>query len=144
MNIDILKRIAFIILQCTWGIGATLIGAIVFMIYADCPHDMYRCAVDTRWKRRGSGLGLGLFIFTPDDDSEYTRELRVHEYGHSIQSIILGPFMLIVGIVSVTWNMLPYFRRRRSILRIPYTSCFVERWASMLGEAVTGEKALHD
>ncbi|MBR2547375.1 MAG: hypothetical protein IKF07_04205 [Eubacterium sp.] len=140
---DSIKRILFILLQCTWGIGATLIGFIVFLRYIKSPHVMYHGVVDTRWDSKENGLGLGLFIFTPDDDSPGTQELRVHEYGHSIQNIILGPFMLIAGIISVVWYRLPYFRKLRKKGRIPYTSCPVESWASALGEAALGEKALH-
>ena len=139
-----MKRVLFILLQCTWGIGATLIGLIVFLIYHRCRHTLYRGVVDTRWNKPGRGLSLGLFIFTPEGDAGYSEKLRVHEYGHCIQSIVLGPLMLIPGIISVTWNNLPYFVKLRQRKHIPYTSCFVESWASRWGERFTGEKAIWD
>lgn len=139
-----MKRFLFILLQCTWGIGATLLGLIVFLIYRGCRHTIYHGAVDTRWDKPGMGLSLGLFVFTPEGDSGYSEELRVHEFGHCIQSLFLGPLMLVVGVISVTWNKLPYFRKLRERKDIPYTACFVESWASRWGELATGERAIWD
>lgn len=106
-----------------------------------CEHQFYRCCIDTKWNAKG-GLSLGLFIFTPKDEVENAQLIRVHEYGHTIQSLVLGPFMLFVGIISVAWGDLPYFRRMRWEKHVPYTACFVEYWASKWGELVTKEKAI--
>ena len=138
-----MKRALFIIIQCTWGILQTIIGAVVFLAFADHPHRSYRCAVDTSWER-SDGMSLGLFIFTPRGDNEYTEKLRVHEYGHSIQSLVLGPLYLIICIISVTWSNLPAFEELRRDKGVPYTACFVESWASRWGEWITGEKAFWD
>ncbi len=54
---------------------------------------------------------------------------------------MLGPLYSVVGIISVVWASLPYFRKLREQKGIPYTACFVEKWASWLGEKVTGEQA---
>ena len=136
-----LKSILVMILQCTWGILQTLMGAVVCLRLGNCPRKIYRGCIDTRWNKRG-GMSLGLFIFTPNEDTERAQLVRVHEYGHCIQSIVLGPLYLIVGLISVTWANLPYFRKLRQEKNIPYTSCFVESWASKWGEWVTGEKAI--
>lgn len=138
-----MKRLFFVIIQCTWGILQTLIGAVVFLAYISCPHQSYRCAFDTRWNRP-DGISLGLFIFTPDKDTAYSNMIRVHEYGHCIQSLLLGPLYLFVCIVSVIWMHFPYFRSIREKKHLPYTSCFVESWASKWGEWITGDNALWD
>ncbi|MBP3273090.1 MAG: hypothetical protein J6M17_12840 [Ruminococcus sp.] len=53
------------------------------------PHSFYHGAVETGWNSRYGGLSLGLFIFTPGKaDSEYRSAVRVHEYGHCVQSFI--------------------------------------------------------
>lgn len=78
---------------------------------------------------------MGLFIFTPKDGVENAQPIRVHEYGHTIQSLVLGPLMLFVGIVSVAWGSLPCFVRLRREKSVPYTACFVEYWASKMGRA---------
>ena len=138
-----MKRILFMLLQCTWGIGQTLIGFLFFLIYIRCPHKLYRGCIDTRWNSR-SGLSLGLFIFTPDESIGDSEEIRIHEYGHCLQSVFLGPLYIIVGIISVSWARMPYFERMRREKKLPYTACFVESWASRLGEWLTGEKAIWD
>ena len=103
----------------------------------DCAHQVYRCCIDTntKWNARG-GLSLGLFIFTPKDDVENAQPIRVHEYGHTIQPLVLGSLMLLVGIVCVVWGgNLPYFARLRREKGVPYTACFVEYRASKMGRA---------
>ena len=111
-----------------------------FIANRKCEHQWYRCCIDTKWNARG-GLSLGLFIFTPKDDVPNSQLIRVHEYGHTIQNLVLGPLMLFVGIISVIWGNHPYFARKRE-QGVPYTACFVEAWASKWGELVSGEKAI--
>ena len=137
-----IRYIAVILLQCTWGIGATLIGLFFFLKNIKKPHRMYRGSIETVWNSSRSGLSLGLFIFTPDADPDYHDKVRVHEYGHCMQSIVLGPFMLIVGILSAVWGSHPYFVRMRKEKNIRYTSFFIEAWASRWGEIVTKEVAI--
>ena len=90
-----------------------------------------------RLAHQGGQLG-----FTPNEETERVAKVRVHEYGHCIQSIVLGPLYLIVGLISVTWANLPYFRKLRREKKVPYTACFAESWASKWGEWVTGEEAI--
>ncbi|MCR5829070.1 MAG: hypothetical protein K6F93_01800 [Lachnospiraceae bacterium] len=139
-----MRKFLFVILQCTWGIGATLVGLVFFIKNRKCPRHRYRGAVDIRWNNPYGGLSLGLFIFTPNVESEHAEQVRVHEYGHCIQNIVLGPLMLIVGAISVIWANHPHFVRKRREQNIRYTSCFVESWASKWGEAVTKKKAVWD
>lgn len=136
-----MKKILFMSVQCTWGIVQTLMGAVVFFKLLRCPHKVYRGCIDTSWDS-GGGMSLGLFIFTPNNETDRAEKVRVHEYGHCIQSIVLGPLYLIVALISVIWANLPYFVKLRREKQIPYTACFVESWASRWGELVTGEDAI--
>ena len=137
-----MKKILFVVLQCTWGVLQTLLGAIICLKHSDCPRKIYRGCVDTRWKGKG-GMSLGLFIFTPQEESEHAAQVRVHEYGHCFQSLLLGPlYLLLVGLPSITWANLPYFRKLRKEKGVPYTALYCESWASKLGELVTGEAAV--
>ena len=140
-----MKKTLFILLNCTWGALTTLVGLVAFLLMRKkYPHTTYRGCIDTRWDTR-TGLSLGLFIFTPRDEISGNQEIRVHEYGHVIQSVVLGPLFLIPGFISLAWANLPYYirlRRKRPELR--YTSCFVESWASKWGEKITGENAIWD
>jgi len=137
-----LKKVLFIIFQCTWGLPQTLLGAIIFLKHVRCSHSVYRGCIDTKWNSHG-GMSLGLFIFTPKEEDSRTGQVRVHEYGHCIQSLLLGPlYLIVIGLISYTWANLPYFRKRRREKKIPYTACFVESWASKWGELVTREDAI--
>ncbi len=135
-----MKHLLSILLHCTWGLPQTLLGLMIFLINRGSPHSFFRGVVDTRWNSRG-GMSLGLFIFTPPEEYSRSQPVRIHEYGHTIQSLILGPlYLVIVGIPSYLWANLPVFRRMRKLRNIPYTSLFVESWASRLGERATGER----
>ncbi len=135
------ETVVVIFLQCTWGIIPTLLGAVFFLIFRKNPHRMYRGCIDTQWDAR-CGLSLGLFIFTPMDETRDSGKIRVHEYGHCMQSIVLGPLFLVPGIISLLWGRMRYFEKLRREKKLPYTACFVEAWASKWGELVTGEEAI--
>ncbi len=136
-----MKKVLFVFVQCTWGILQTLVGAVFFLKLRHCPHRFYRGCIDTQWDTRG-GMSLGLFIFTPRDDLRDSEKIRVHEYGHCVQSLILGPLYLLPGIISVVWCRSSYFKRLRREKKISYTACFVESWASKWGELATGQEAI--
>jgi uncharacterized membrane protein len=136
-----MKKWLFIIWQCTWGLPQTILGAIFWWNIRHYPTHFYRGCLQTQWSGKG-GLSLGLFIFTCKEGSPNYEKIRVHEYGHCIQSLVLGPFYLILGLISVCWANIPYFRKLRKEKNIPYTSCFVEGWASKWGELVTKEEAI--
>ena len=136
-----MKRILFVLWQCTWGLPQTVLGAIFWWNIRHYPTHLYRGCIETQWSG-GGGMSLGLFIFTPNEGSPHYEKIRVHEYGHCIQSLVLGPAYLILGLISVCWANIPYFRRLRKEKHIPYTSCFVESWASHWGQLVTKEDAI--
>lgn len=145
-----------IIIQCTWGIIQTLIGLFVFLVNIKKPHSFYRGNIVTKWDTL-SGLSMGLFIFTANENNsellqfaggtqqgltDYANRITVHEYGHTIQSVILGPFMLVVGVVSIIWGSTKRYKNLREKYGVPYTFCWVEHWASSLGEKCTGQPAV--
>ena len=82
-------------------------------------------------------MGLGMFIFISesamaDEHREFT---LMHEYGHTVQSIILGPlFLPVIGLPSLLWAGLPVFLRYRERRGVSYYSFYPERWANFLGE----------
>ncbi len=134
-----MKKILYGILQILWGMPQTLLGFAVFLFHRKAPHVWYHGAVVTEWKFR-TGLSLGLFLFIPGGD--YGKDFLVHEYGHTIQSLILGPFYLFgIGIPSVVWCNLPWCIRYRRKKNCSYQSFYTERWANKLGERITGETA---
>ena len=127
-----MKVLIYRIIQLTWGLPQTLVGFIIFLKYRNCPHHTYKGAIVTNWTQRG-GISLGMFIFVEEriNRQEY---IQKHEDGHTIQSLILGPFyLLIVGIPSFAWANLPYFEEKRRSKHIPYNDFIVEKIADKLG-----------
>ena len=63
------------------------------------------------------------------------------EYGHTIQSLILGPlYLILIGIPSTLWGFL--MAKKRKEKQIPYGAFITEKWANSLGEYVTKEKSV--
>ena len=76
---------------------------------------------------------------------ELSNRLLVHEYGHTIQSLILGPvYLIFIGIPSTLWGFLPNLNKKRRDEKISYFDFFTEKWANSLGEKVTGEKSMEN
>ena len=126
--------------QWTWGIIQTAAGAILYLLNRRAPHFKFHGACVTVWNSVHS-VSLGKFIFISRNtgiDRAYARYLLKHEYGHTIQSLILGPLYLpLIGLPSIIWNRLPYFRNRRYRTGQSYYSVIFERTASNLGERFT-------
>ncbi len=151
-----MRTFLYFLCQCTWGCLQTTPGFITFLLHIQCRHYFYHGAIITEWDNKSS-VSLGLFVFVTNEPyfyeklkDDYTMEdlsqrLLVHEYGHAIQSLILGPLYLIVmGIPSTLWGFLPYCNRKRKNKRISYFSFFTEKWANYLGEKVTGKKSMEN
>lgn len=131
-------QVVYIVLQCTWGGIQSFLGLLLFLYFRKAPYERYYGAVYTKWKL-DSGISLGLFIFAPDKEENWCRQMAVHEYGHTWQSLMLGPFyLIIVGIPSIIWARLPKCIALRREKNLPYSSFYTERWADSLGEKMTG------
>ena len=158
----IFPMIVRIFLHGTWGIIQSTAGFFLFLRYIKYPHSFYRGVIRTAWPMDG-GISLGMFIFTPplpekepakhrtlgngdpttESRQKYCEEVAVHEFGHTFQSLILGPFyLLIVGLPSIVWANFPAIRKMRSKKKMPYTWLFCEKWASLWGEKITKHKAI--
>lgn len=148
-----MKTMLYWLLQCTWGLPQTLLGLIVFLLHSGDRHYLYHGAVITQWRGKSS-VSLGLFVFVTaepyflDKLPQYPRKelsarLLVHEYGHTIQSLILGPlYLVIIGIPSTLWGFLPTANKMRRERQVSYFAFFTEKWANALGERVTGCKSM--
>lgn len=133
-----MKRIMYGILQILWGLPQTLLGFAVFLRFRKAPHFLYHGALVTEWKNR-TGLSLGLFLFIPE--GKKGQDFLVHEYGHTIQSLVLGPFyLLVIGIPSALWCNVSLLVKLRRKKQISYQAFYTERWANRWGEKTTGEK----
>lgn len=124
---SVLKRILITALQLTWGLPQTAAGFIVFLANLKEPHEWYRGAVRTVWKDKTHGVSMGLFIFTCSGGGYHMTE---HEYGHCMQSLLLGPlYFFIIGIPSVIWCNSKKSKVTRAKTGRNYYSYFTEKWA---------------
>lgn len=143
------RAIFFYLLQATWCLPQNIVGAFARIFlrgrsfrYHGSLVTIYRCS--ERTANRIGAFSLSCFIFIPEAwDEEYRRRVVVHEYGHVVQSLMLGPFYLAaVGLPSVIWANRYQKRFTRYASRgVRYTDRFPENEADRLGEKVTGEKA---
>lgn len=133
-----MKTFIFRLWQWTWGIPQTLLGAVLYLVYRKCKHERFHGALVTHWPIQGS-LGVGMFLFighSRNDDQR--KQLLVHEYGHAVQSLILGPlFLPIMGIPSFLWCNIKPCKKLRKEKGVSYYSFYPESTANRLGEAVT-------
>ena len=129
-----MKTILFRIWQIIWGLPQTLLGFLIYLVNLRQPHEKYRGCIVTHWKQRGS-MGLGMFLFLGENPCP---ETLVHEYGHSIQSMILGPlFLPVMGLPSFLWCNIPYFRKMRRDKGVSYYVFYPEKSADWLGSLAT-------
>lgn len=127
----------YILWQCTWGFLQTAAGLAVFLTHFRKKHTFYRGAIVTEWSRE-SGVSLGLFVFVP---AKCSGAFLRHEYGHTLQSLLLGPlYLLVIGLPSALWCSLPRFQKLRSEKRIPYSWLYTEKWADRWGEETAPRK----
>jgi len=143
----------YLLVQCTWGLLQTAAGAAVFLWYRKYPHSFCHGAVVTVYPLYSS-LSLGPFIFLSDKPprdrsgqvprEEIPQRLLVHEYGHTVQSLILGPLYLpLVGLPSALWARLPSCQRKWRG-NVSYFSFFTEKTANSLGELAVKEPSMRD
>ena len=136
-----LKKHAYTAAQWTWGLPQTLIGAALYLAHRKDQHFEYRGARATAWDK-DTGVSLGKFIFVPKSAAKSEDGFLLdHEYGHTIQSLILGPlYLLLVGAPSMMWNRLPYFRNKRRRTGRSYYSAPFESTANRLASKSTKKK----
>ena len=80
-----------------------------------------------------------MFLFL-SERSWTNPQVLVHEFGHAVQSAILGPlFLPVMGIPSFLWCNLPPCRRLRREKGVSYYRFYPESTANKLGAWATGE-----
>ena len=87
-------------------------------------------------KQFNGAISLGLYIISKESMWKYNRtQTREHEYGHTIQSLYLGPLYLpTVGLVSLGWNVVRYMSS--NLRKKSYYSIWPENWADKLGGVI--------
>ena len=143
-----LKSWLYAFWQFTWGLPQNAMGLLVFLVLS--PFGKVRlfhnCIVtDLHVKKNRGGVTFGMFVFlfladeTYKNRPDYVHDLTVHEFGHTVQSMIVGPFWpLIIGFPSVTWaNFVWRFFMHK---KCSYYWLYCEGWANILGCKFSGEE----
>ena len=137
----VLLGIAYWFTQLTWGIIMTIIGAVATLIsvsFLDGKIHRNGYGFITEVKGNWGGVSLGAFalcgsynqILSGYYDKEFYAHIRKHEFGHSIQNMMMGPlFIFIVAIPSG----IRYQLSRAGRLKNPYESIWFERTATEWG-----------
>lgn len=132
-----LKKLLF----WTWCLPQTLVGLILKLItkskkqlfcFNNKIYEIYQTSLNNF-----GGISLGKYIIIENYmNSEYVIK---HEYGHQIQSFILGPlYLLVIGLPSLLWCLfIQDFINRKRVKkgkeRISYYEFYTEKWANKLG-----------
>lgn len=120
-------KIPYTLLHFTWCLPQTLLG----LILRGFGHTHIEWwtggyTVSVGWLHN-SLFSLGRHIFKPS----YAVSLSTmqHEFGHSKQSLILGPlYLIVIAIPGVTWFYIhKWFKLKKS-----YYWFYTEKWANML------------
>lgn len=126
-------------LNFTWGICMTLLGLIatLLMLPFSKPKRYCNCWFVEAGKRWG-GLDLGcMFIIC----KEWNEQTRQHEYGHTFQNAILGPFFIfIIAIPSATRYWIRHFQRKHGKSLKAYDAIWFESSATEIGALATKAK----
>ena len=131
-----MKQFLYNLCQWTWGLPQNLVGGVLYLWYRakGCPHFRYQGASGVIWDRKAGSMSMGRFLFMHPSWTPENRDLLNHEYGHTIQSLMLGPtYLLAVGVPSILWAGLPRFKQMRREGRRSYYSVYPEKQASSLG-----------
>ncbi|MBR4727604.1 MAG: hypothetical protein IK080_06910 [Clostridia bacterium] len=131
----------FYMLQWIWGLPVNLIGLLAFLF---CQLKGWRTEkfgyayiAYVPWK--SGGLTLGLFIFMRENhpNETWTYNTRIHEYGHTWQTLTLGVlYWIVIAIPSFIWcNCFEGYRRKNNK---SYYVFYPEKWANFAGQKATG------
>jgi hypothetical protein len=143
MLVKTLKLIGYWFLSWTWGILITFCGAcgaLFFLIKGKKPKKYKGAFYFEVGGPNWGGVNLGPFFFV---DTKTNLDIVSHEWGHSIQNIIMGPVHVIFSIVSfsryhyrdwITSNKCPEKWRKKYTDLPDYDDFWFEGWATKIGE----------
>ena len=127
------SRALFYLIQFTWGLPVNLVGLAVFLCCRGrCPVRRFHNGIVTLLPGNRGGLSLGIFLFLSVPNADEHPALWAHEYGHTIQCLLLGPlYWPVVALPSLIWcHCFAGWRSRRGL---PYDALYCERWATAWG-----------
>ena len=128
------NRKLYYILSYSWGIIMILVGLFVEAYFKICkiPFEKFGPCRVYRYKDHWGGLSLGHTIIVATDASDHTLH---HEFGHSIQNAMFGPFFVFLALSSaIRYHYFNFKIRKNAHADLPpYDSFWVEGDATKLG-----------
>ncbi len=142
-----LRKILFYFWQFTYALIQNLIGIGMLIVYKakGSRSEWYHHALITYIERKNfGGVSLGMFIFiNKNKTGDDLHDTKIHEYGHTVQSLILGPvWLFVIALPSMIWCGLPALCRLRREKNISYYWLYCEGWSNLCGLFGTKEKFL--
>lgn len=140
----IIRAVLFYIWQFTYALPQNIFGLVMLAIQKSkgAESEWYHNALITYIdKKNFGGVSLGMFIFINSKrDGDQRHDTKIHEYGHTVQSLILGPLWLfVIAIPSVVWCNTPYFVKMRREKGVSYYRAYCEGWSNTCGLWATKE-----
>lgn len=115
-----------------WQLPQNILGLILKIFYPKTEDnnwwqwDDVEITVSSKFR---SGISLGRYIIVNDWNNRY--DVLSHEYGHHLQSEMLGPlYLLAVGLPSIIHNVFCNCEKHDH----DYYDVYPERWATNLGK----------
>ncbi len=128
-----MSAILYYFLQMTWGLALNLTGSVIFMFLKGERHFRYQHALVRYWNIKAC-MAIGMFIFLEKDLEEEEPRLLYHEYGHTVQSAVLGLLYLpLIALPSVIWANSRKMEEYRKKTGRSYYSFYPEKWADHAG-----------
>lgn len=130
-----ISRTLYMVLSFTWGLPMNIAGGLVALILLLRGHRARKMGwafcfpLDVNF-----GLSLGIFAIVPKGLPKHT---IMHEFGHSIQNIYLGPFFpFLVALPSaIRFHYRDYVKSRNPKKHLPdYDAIWFEGQATATGE----------
>lgn len=118
------------LLRWIWEFPQCLLGFILTLCYNVEYKETFKEIPIYAGKFPG-GISLGLYVLMSESNWKYNRGwAKEHEWGHTRQSLYLGPlYLLVIGLPSILWAA---FHGHWN-----YYKFYTEKWADKLG-GVTG------
>jgi hypothetical protein len=118
-----------------WQLPQNIIAIMFLLVIKDKDFVSVQTKDDVNFykiKNFDSGVSFGSLVFINAENSD-PRTIR-HEYGHSLQSRMLGPlYLIVVGLPSLTMNIICRIKGWDSEYSKNYYNRFPENWADKLG-----------
>lgn len=140
---SMLRHGLFAAAMWSWCLPQTLVGLGMRIFFRKQPRDRWHGASVIYHNGHFGGVSMGMYTFVNGRYRNRQREeTRLHEYGHCIQSLLLGPlFLPVIALPSSLWCNLPVCERYRQRTGASYYDFYTEKWANRLSDRFITQRA---